>query len=80
MGRGIGRLWLRSVFLLQARERPELAPSASSKTEDVNHSRGAQTTFDRALDVGSSNDEARAHARAAVGLALARQHKRAPDF
>ena len=29
---------------------------------------------------GSSNDEARAHARAAVGLALALQHKRAPDF
>jgi hypothetical protein len=29
---------------------------------------------------GSSNDEARAHARAAVNLALALQHKRTPDF
>jgi AbiJ N-terminal domain 3 len=29
---------------------------------------------------GSSNDQARAHARAAVNLALALQHKRMPDF
>jgi hypothetical protein len=29
---------------------------------------------------GSSNDEARAHARAAVNLALALPHKRTPDF
>lgn len=29
---------------------------------------------------GSSNDEARAHARAAVSLALALQHKRTPNF
>ena len=29
---------------------------------------------------GSSNDEARAHAKAAVNLALALQHKRTADF
>ena len=53
-GRQIGRRCSDSVFLLQARERPELAPSSGvgfEQTEDVNHSRGAQTTFDRALDV-----------------------------
>ena len=53
-GRQIGRRCSDSVFLLQARERPELAPSSGvgfEQTEDVNHWRGAQTTFDRALDV-----------------------------
>ena len=52
IGSGGGR---RSVLLLQASERRELAPASGvglEHTEDVDHFGGAQSAFDRVFDVG----------------------------
>ena len=60
---------------------------SSTKHPTVDGVKASPTDAKRMLEAifavelkGSSNDEARAHARAAVGLALALQHKRRPDF
>jgi hypothetical protein len=67
---GIGSGWPRSVLLLQASERRELAPASGvglEHTEDVDHLGGAKSAFDRLLDVREGEGRA-AEMRSAQGL------------
>jgi hypothetical protein len=54
-------------------------PIDDVKPSDTDARRMLEAIFATELQ-GSSNDQARAHAKAAVNLALALQHKRTPDF
>ena len=68
------------ISLAQAVYDAELHPTLDEVTpSDTDAKRMLEAIFAVELK-GSSNDEARAHARAAVGLALALQHKRTPNF
>jgi hypothetical protein len=75
-------LLCREVLISVAQEvfDPERHPSVDDKTpSDTDSKRMLEAIFEAELK-GSSNEEARAHARAAVRLALALQHKRLADF
>jgi hypothetical protein len=67
------------ISVAQAVYDPARYPLVDEKTaSDTNARRMLEVIFDAELK-GSSNEEARAHAKAAVRLALALQHKRFAD-
>ena len=75
-------LLCREVLITVAQEvfDPERHPPVDEKKPSATDAkRMLEAVFQAELN-GSSNDEARAHARAAVNLALALQHKRIADF
>jgi hypothetical protein len=75
-------LLCREVLISVAQEvySPGRHPKLDDKTpSDTDAKRMLEAVFAIELK-GSSNDEARAHAKAAVSLALALQHKRTADF
>ncbi|WP_148663748.1 hypothetical protein [Bosea vaviloviae] len=78
---GVGLL-CREVLISVAQEvyDPARHPLVDDKTpSDTDAKRMLEAIFETELK-GSSNEEARAHAKAAVRLALALQHKRLADF
>jgi hypothetical protein len=75
----VGLLW-REVLISVAQEVYHAARHPRDvKPSDTDAKRMLEAIFAVELK-GSTNDQARAHAKAAVNLALALQHKRTPDF